>query len=81
MEKRRRKRKLKIGRIVVAIIILIILLLGVIFIINKGKKIMPFSVAKKLVDAILIPDSDNSIINHAETKAVILDFIGGEPLL
>ena len=49
--------------------------------INKGKKIMPFSVAKKLVDAILIPDSDNSIINHAETKAVILDFIGGEPLL
>ena len=40
VEKRRRKRKLKIGRIVVAVIILIIILLGVIFIINKGKKII-----------------------------------------
>lgn len=40
MEKRRRKRKIKIKRILLAVFILIILLGGIILLINKGKKLV-----------------------------------------
>ncbi|MGN1312490.1 MAG: putative glycoside hydrolase [Bacilli bacterium] len=40
MEKRRRKRKIKIKRVLLAVFILIILLGGIIILINKGKKLV-----------------------------------------
>ena len=51
--------------------------------INKGHHKMPFEVAKKLVDK-LLDNEKNSINNYIKfdkTIGVILDFIGGEPLL
>lgn len=45
----------------------------------KSNKRMSFETAKKFVDYLLLDESD--YINMANTKAVVLDFIGGEPLL
>lgn len=50
--------------------------------INKGKRRMSFETAKKLVDALL--DNDPKIkdfISADFSPGIILDFIGGEPLL
>lgn len=49
--------------------------------INKGHHAMPFSVAKKFVDYLLDADETNTYINPVISPAIILDFIGGEPLL
>lgn len=49
--------------------------------INKGHHVMPFSVAKKFVDYLLAADESNTYINPTISPAIILDFIGGEPLL
>ena len=42
---------------------------------------MPFSVAKKFIDYLLHADETNAYINPTISPAIILDFIGGEPLL
>ena len=49
---------------------------------NKGHKKMTKEVAKKAVDLLfeLYDKNEGTFINH-ETKAIILDFIGGEPLM
>lgn len=49
---------------------------------NKTKKSMTFEDAKKFID-LLIEESydENSVYHISKTKAVILEFIGGEPLL
>lgn len=49
--------------------------------INKGKRVMSFETAKKLIDLILEPGPKNTVITPENTKGIILDFIGGEPLL
>lgn len=46
---------------------------------NKGKNIMDFETAKKFID-ILLADQ-NTYINTNNTNGVIIEFIGGEPLL
>ena len=50
--------------------------------INKGNHVMPFEVAKRFVDMLLdaTPDS-NEYINPDNSPGVIIEFIGGEPLL
>lgn len=49
---------------------------------NKCAKYMSFDTAKKIVDLIFkLSESDDSTFINTKTKAVILDFIGGEPLL
>lgn len=50
--------------------------------INKGKRIMSFDVAKKFVD-ILIEDSykDDTFVSLKTTPGIVIEFIGGEPLL
>lgn len=43
---------------------------------------MPFDVAKKFIDLLL--DNDERIQSYVDTyskRAIVLDFIGGEPLL
>lgn len=45
----------------------------------KSNKRMDLAVAKKFVDYLLSDKSD--YVNSGNTKAIILDFIGGEPLL
>ena len=50
--------------------------------INKGHHKMPFEVAKKFIDLLL--DNDERIQSYVDTyskRAIVLDFIGGEPLL
>ena len=50
--------------------------------INKGNHSMPFEVAAKFIDMLL--DNDENTQQYIDTrakKAVILDFIGGEPFL
>ena len=49
---------------------------------NKGHKMMSKEVAKKGVDLLfdMYDRNEGSFINH-NTKAIILDFIGGEPLM
>lgn len=50
--------------------------------INKGHHKMPFEIAKTLIDELL--HNDNLIENYVKSKnslGVILEFIGGEPLL
>ena len=50
--------------------------------INKGHHKMPFEIAKKLIDELL--HNDNLIENYVKSKnslGIILEFIGGEPLL
>jgi radical SAM peptide maturase (CXXX-repeat target family) len=50
--------------------------------INKGKHKMPLDVAKKFIDLLLDNDENTrEYINTRTKQAVILDFIGGEPLL
>lgn len=49
--------------------------------INKGHHVMPFEIAKKFVDYLLSADESNTYINPVISPAIILDFIGGEPLL
>lgn len=50
--------------------------------INKSPKRMDFETAKKFIDLILTDDETmNSYINKYNTDFIILDFIGGEPLL
>ena len=46
---------------------------------QKSGKRMSFETAKKFVDYLLSDKSD--YINTGNTKAITLDFIGGEPLL
>ena len=50
--------------------------------INKGKRIMDFEIAKKFID-LLIEDSykDDTYVSLKTTPGVIIEFIGGEPLL
>lgn len=49
---------------------------------HKCAKYMTFDVAKKIVDLIFkLSETDDSEFINTKTKAVILDFIGGEPLL
>lgn len=49
---------------------------------NKGHKVMTKETAKKAVDLLfdMYYKNDNDFLNK-ETKAIILDFIGGEPLM
>ena len=50
--------------------------------INKGHHKMPFEIAKTLIDELLY--NDKLIENYVKSKnslGVILEFIGGEPLL
>lgn len=50
--------------------------------IHKGHHKMPLEVAKKFIDLILQPSTaTKQYINSWDSTAVILDFIGGEPLL
>lgn len=50
--------------------------------INKGNNVMPFEVAKEFIDMLLKNDSSTQFyMDTREVGAVILDFIGGEPLL
>ena len=50
--------------------------------INKGKRVMDFEVAKKFFD-LLIEDSykDDTYVSLRTTPALVIEFIGGEPLL
>lgn len=48
----------------------------------KTQKMMSFETAKKIVDLVFkLSESDESTFINTKTKAVILEFIGGEPLL
>ena len=48
----------------------------------KSQKMMTFDTAKKIVDLVFkLSESNDSTFINADTKAVILEFIGGEPLL
>lgn len=49
---------------------------------NKGHRMMSRSVAKRAVDLLfeMYDKNEGTFINH-HTKAIILDFIGGEPLM
>lgn len=48
----------------------------------KSHKYMDFETAKKIVDLVFdLSETDESNFINTSTKAVILDFIGGEPLL
>lgn len=50
--------------------------------INKGKRRMSLQTAKKLVDLLLSGEKGMSAyIDKGETPGIIIDFIGGEPLL
>ena len=50
--------------------------------INKGNHVMSLDVAKKFIDLILNPNENTKqYLNSLDSTAVILDFIGGEPLL
>ena len=50
--------------------------------INKSHNRMKFDTAKKFIDLLLSDDkSINSYLNRENTDFIILDFIGGEPLL
>lgn len=50
--------------------------------INKSRNVLPFEYAKKYID-LLIEDSykDNTYISLNTTEGIIVEFIGGEPLL
>lgn len=48
----------------------------------KSNKYMTFETAKKIVDLLFkMSENDDSTFINTKTKSVILDFIGGEPLL
>lgn len=48
--------------------------------INKGTDVMKFETAKKIIDS-LLNNEYNDYINTEATEGIIIDFIGGEPLL
>lgn len=49
---------------------------------NKTARVMPLETAKKCVDALFKADAENSeYINPDDANGLILDFIGGEPML
>ena len=49
---------------------------------NKSSKVMDYETAKRCVDTLFAEDARNSqYINLIDAPALILDFIGGEPLL
>ena len=48
---------------------------------HKGHHSMPFEVAKKFIDMILDKEYNNPYFDSYNCNGVILDFIGGEPLL
>lgn len=48
---------------------------------HKTKKAMTFETAKKAVDMLLSSDENNQYINPAISPGIIIEFIGGEPLL
>lgn len=47
--------------------------------INKGKHKMSFDIAKRFIDILL--EDKNPYVNTSNTSGIIMDFIGGEPLL
>lgn len=49
--------------------------------INKHHNRMPIDIAKKYIDMILEDDRDNDYINTEISDGLIIEFIGGEPLL
>ena len=50
--------------------------------INKGTKVMKFEDAKKLIDMLLTNDMKmNNYLHLDKCPAIVIDFIGGEPLL
>lgn len=49
--------------------------------INKGKRRMSFETAKQCIDMLLASNETNDYINPVSSPFLILDFIGGEPLL
>ena len=50
--------------------------------INKGKRVMKFETAKKLIDMILTEDERlNGYIGLKNSPSLIIEFIGGEPFL
>lgn len=49
--------------------------------INKGTRRMSFEVAKKFVDLLFDEEKNNDYINYKISPFIIIDFIGGEPLL
>lgn len=50
--------------------------------INKGKRAMSFETAKKFVDLVLSGEKGfHNYISYDNSEAIILEFIGGEPLL
>lgn len=49
---------------------------------HKGNKVMPFATAKKFIDLLLSGEKGfKDFISPEFSKAIVLDFIGGEPLL
>lgn len=49
--------------------------------INKGTRHMSFETAKKFVDLIFDEEKNNGYVNPQNSPFIIIDFIGGEPLL
>ena len=50
--------------------------------INKGKRVMSFETAKKCIDMLIAESyTDESYVSIKTTPAIIIEFIGGEPLL
>lgn len=48
---------------------------------NKGKRRMSFETAKKFIDLLFDEEKNNGYITPEKSPFIILDFIGGEPLL
>lgn len=49
---------------------------------QKNNNVMPLSIAKQFIDLLLIPNKNTKkYLNSLNSKAVIIEFIGGEPLL
>lgn len=49
--------------------------------INKHNNFMPFETAKGFIDTLLDSDASSPYVNTDNSPGIILDFIGGEPLL
>ena len=49
--------------------------------INKHHHSMSFDIAKRYIDMLLADDKDNDYINSEISEGLIIEFIGGEPLL
>lgn len=49
---------------------------------NKSKRKMSFETGKKCIDTLFAEDEANSTyINSQDAEIIVLDFIGGEPML